>query len=80
MGEGVCVRVCVCVCTHTHTHTHYVYIYDGYTHAHTHTEHCFRALWRANLDEFWDFKSFDPDEYEYYERVLPVPNVFLMCS
>jgi hypothetical protein len=32
-------------------------------------EHCFRALWRANLDEFWDFKNFDPDEYEYYERV-----------
>eukprot|EP00802_Teleaulax_amphioxeia_P015657 Tamp_15750.p1 GENE.Tamp_15750~~Tamp_15750.p1 ORF type:complete len:358 (+),score=55.50 Tamp_15750:407-1480(+) len=38
-------------------------------HYHCTLEHCFRALWRANLDEFWDFKTFDPDDYEYYERV-----------
>jgi len=31
--------------------------------------HCFRGLWRANLDGFWDMNNFDPDEYEYYERV-----------
>eukprot|EP00277_Geminigera_cryophila_P004817 CAMPEP_0179422808 /NCGR_PEP_ID=MMETSP0799-20121207/10652_1 /TAXON_ID=46947 /ORGANISM="Geminigera cryophila, Strain CCMP2564" /LENGTH=350 /DNA_ID=CAMNT_0021197017 /DNA_START=140 /DNA_END=1192 /DNA_ORIENTATION=+ len=32
-------------------------------------EHCFKGLYRANCDGFWDFTTFDPDEYEYYEKV-----------
>ena len=38
------------------------------------TQHCFRGLWRATVDGFWDMSTFDPDEYEFYEKVKRNPN------